>query len=139
MAFGLAFLDTNVIIRYLTKDNPQQSQRSYIFLKGVEAGTEQVETNEAVIIEVVQVLSSKVLYNLPREQIHEHIQNVLSFRGLRIPKKHTVRKALTLYASTSLDFVDCLIACHVQQSHLPALISFDEDFDGLPGVDRRAP
>lgn len=139
MTSVLPFLDTNVIIRYLTQDNPEHSRQAYNFLKGVEEGTEKVETSEAVIVEAVQVLSSKVLYHLPRQQVRNHLHNILFFRGLRIPKKTMIARALNLYVDSNLDFVDCLIVCHVQSKQLPTIISFDRDFDGISGVNRKEP
>jgi predicted nucleic acid-binding protein len=53
------FLDTNVVIRYLTQDNPDQTARATRFLQQLETGERQVITCEAVLVEIVQVLSSK--------------------------------------------------------------------------------
>jgi len=61
----MKFFDTNIIIRYLTRDDPEKAARAYAFLQEVEKGNEIVTTTEAVIAEGVHVLSSKRLYNYP--------------------------------------------------------------------------
>jgi predicted nucleic acid-binding protein len=65
----MRFLDTNIILRYLTWHNPDQSQRAYTFLQRVEAGEIAATTTEAVIAAVAYVLSSTVLYNVSRAEI----------------------------------------------------------------------
>src|SRR5438094_9433679 len=109
------FLDTNPIIRYLTRDHPDHARRAYAFFRRLEAGTLIATTCEGVLIEVVQVLSSKKLYNLPRADIRTHLRNVLGLRGLKLPHKRTYLRALDLYASTNLDFVESLNVAHMQR------------------------
>lgn len=135
----LLFLDTNVIIRYLTQDNPEQAEKAYRILQQVEAGTILVTTSEAVIVETVYVLSSRALYNLPRQEIRNHLYTILALRGLKFPRKGVYLRALDLYASTNLDFVDCLNIAHMERAKINAILSFDRDFDHIPGINRREP
>lgn len=55
----LQFLDANIFLRFLTGDNPDQSQRAYGLLQRIENGEIAATTSEAVVLEVVFVLSSK--------------------------------------------------------------------------------
>jgi len=136
----LPFLDTNVILRYLTRDVPEQAQRAYAILKQVEQGTLQVTTTEAVIVEVVQVLSSKKLYDRPRHEVQKHVSTVISFRGLKLPQKRAHLAALELYASTPrLSFVDALTVAKARQAGSSTVISFDAGFDRIQGISRREP
>ena len=52
-------VDTNIIIRHITRDDPQLAQRARVFLQQVESGTEEVLLTEGVLVEAVQVLSSE--------------------------------------------------------------------------------
>jgi predicted nucleic acid-binding protein len=133
------YLDTNVILRYLTRDDPRQAERARLFLKQVEAGSSSVTTSEAVIAEAVYVLSSRALYNLPRSDIKTHLTNIISLRGLKLPNKRTYLKALDLYAGTNMDFVDALNVAHMKRSGIETIVSFDRDFDGIAGIHRREP
>jgi len=136
----LPFLDTNLIIRYLTQDDPDQSQRAKQILDQVAAGTLQVTTSETIIGEIVFVLSSKALYNLPRDEIRRHLTNILSMKGLRLPYKRMYLRALDLYTTNpKLDFADALSVAHMERQKLSTILSFDEDFDGIPGITREEP
>ena len=130
------FLDTNIIIRYLTQDNPQQAEKAYRIFQQLEAGTATATTCEGVIIEAVHILSSKALYTLPRQDIRTHLTTVITFRGLKLPNKRTCLRALDLYATTNLDFVDALIVAHMERAKINNLLSFDRVFDRLPNITR---
>ena len=135
----MEYLDTNVILRYLTQDDPLQADRARLFLEQVQAGTTTVMTSEAVIAEVVYVLSSRALYNLPRPDIKTHLANIISLRGLKLPNKRTYLRALDLYEAANLDFVDALNVAHMERSGIQTIVSFDRDFDTIAGITRREP
>lgn len=130
------FLDTNIILRYLTQDNPGHAEKAYHIFQQLEAGTATATTCEGVIIEAVHVLSSKVLYALPREDIKTHLTTVITFKGLKLANKKTYLRALELYASTSLDFVDALILARMELAKVTTILSFDQDFDDMPNITR---
>lgn len=133
-------LDTNVIIRDLTQDDPQLAQQAHALLKRVEAGQERVRLTEGVLVEAVQVLSSKVLYNRPREQIRDRLTAIVELAGVELPDKPRYVRALALYANTpTLDFVDALLVTYAEDEPVAEVISFDEDFDRIPNITRRAP
>lgn len=135
----VVFLDTNILIRYLTKDDPEKAARAYAFLLQVEQGTTLATTAEAVIAEVVYVLSSKALYNVPRPTISQRLTAIIDLPGLRLPNKPIYRRALDLYATTHLDFVDCVVVAQMERAKLTQLLSFDQDFDKIPGITRVEP
>ena len=136
----LPFLDTNVVIRYLTQDDPDQSKRAKAILDQVQAGKLQVTTSETVLGELVFVLSSKRLYQLPREEIRMYLSAIIGMKGLRLANKRMYLRALELYASLPrLDFADALSVAEMERRKLTTIISFDEDFDGIEGITRREP
>ena len=49
----MKFFDTTIIIRYLTRDDPEKAARAYAFLQEVEKGNEIVTTTEAIIMQAV--------------------------------------------------------------------------------------
>ncbi len=133
------FLDTNIIIRYLTGDDPEQAKKAKELLTQVETKKLKVTTCEGVIVEAVQVLSSKKLYNLPRKEIRTHLVNILRLSGLKILNKRAYLRALDLYATYPfLDFVDALNIAHMERAQIKTILSFDEDFDKIPGISRIA-
>ncbi len=133
-------LDTNVIIRYLTNDNPVQSPRAYELFRQLAAGSTTVRLTEAVLVETVQVLSSKQLYNLARADIRRHLRNIISFRGALLPGKRRYLQALDLYAATpALSFVDALLVVYAQAGPSTTVVSFDLGFDKVQGLTREEP
>lgn len=133
------FLDANIVLRYLTQDNPDQAARAYALLQQVEAGTLVVTTSEAVIAEIVHVLSSKALYNVPRDEIRTRLTAFIMLKGLKIQHKRTYLRALDVYVGTNIDFVDALSIAQMERTKMITILSFDRDFDRIPGIARQEP
>lgn len=135
----MEYIDTNIFIRYLTKDDPQFSAVAYEIMRQLEEGSRTATTCEGVIVEVVQVLSSKRLYHVPRAAISFHLANVISFKGLRLSNKQVYIEALALYAAdAALDFVDALEVIYMRHAGISAMISFDTDFDRIADITRKS-
>lgn len=135
----MRFLDANVLLRYLTRDHPDHSERAYAFLRRVETGEIDATITEAVLAEVVHVLSSKVLYNVPRAMIQDQLVAILTLKGMRLRAKGRYLRALEIYAATNLDFVDALLVAHVEQTKDAVLVSFDRDYNKIASVMRKEP
>lgn len=133
----LRFLDANIIIRYVTKDNQQLSQKAYQILQQIEAGTVTVTTCESIITECVQVLSSKRLYHFTREQVKTVLGILLSLKHLKLTHKNMYKRALEIYAASALDFPDALAIAHMERQRISDIYSFDTDFDRVASVKRR--
>jgi predicted nucleic-acid-binding protein len=135
------YLDTTIIIRYLTQDDPDQAAQARGVLERARAGEVTLPVSEAVIVETVNVLSSRVTYNLPRPDIERHVTNILQLRGLRVPHRSTYLRALRLWveAPAVRDFVDALHVAHMERLGLREIVSFDADFDRFAQVVRRVP
>jgi predicted nucleic acid-binding protein len=135
------FLDTNILIRYLTQDDPAKAAGARALLKQVEAGQLTLVTSESIVVEAVQVLSSKVLYNQPRPKVATDLTTILSLPKLKLPNKRVCLRALALWvnASASVDFVDALSVAQMEHQGIATIASFDEDFDRFPQIKRQAP
>ena len=91
----MRFLDTNVILRYLTRDDEAKAEACRVLLERVNAGAEQVMVSEAVFTELVYVLSSRRLpYQLARADILARLVPILAMRGLKLPHKRMYLRAL---------------------------------------------
>jgi predicted nucleic-acid-binding protein len=121
------FGDTNLFIRFLTKDDLVKAQAVYNLLQKVKKKEVELHVSEIVLAEIVHILSSKILYNLPRSEVKNKLQTLLLLENLKIPNKKNYFKALDFYSEYNIDFADCLIASRVLESDLK-LISFDKDF-----------
>jgi predicted nucleic-acid-binding protein len=131
----MAILDTNVILRFLTKDNPEQSPRAAGFFQDIQDSVRTVQLTEAVIVEVEQVLSSKNLYNLDRETIRHGLGSLIQLPCVEVPNKRIYLEALDLYVQFSrLSYVDALCATYARRSDDATVISFDRGYRNLSGV-----
>ena len=137
----MRFLDTNVILRYLTRDDEAKAAACYELFQRVQRGEERLHTCEAIITEVVYVLSSpRAPYRLNQEEIRARLLPILTLRGLNLPQKRVFLKALDLYVSHSfLDFEDALAAAHMERQGVIEIFSYDRDFDRVPGLKRVEP
>lgn len=133
------FIDTNIIIRYLTNDDPVKKQACYALLKQAEENKVSLTTSEAVITEAVYVLASKRHYSLSPEEIRDRLHPVLSIRGLKLDHRRTYLRALELYVVYCFDFDDCLSIAHMERQRLQEMYSYDQDFDRVENVTRVEP
>lgn len=129
-----AFIDTNVIIRLLTNDDPDKRRRSKQLFDRVEQGMLRVTAPITVIADAVFVLSSSRTYNLPRTAVAAQLLALVKLRNFRLRNRRAVIRALELYASTNLDFGDAFIAASMSESGSTELYSYDTDFDRLRGI-----
>lgn len=122
-------IDTNVLIRLLTGDDPRQYRRA----------AELVQTgawvSHVVLVETVWVLSS--VYDCDRHRIARAIAMMLEHAQLRLEAPDVVAAALDRFtANRGVEFSDCLILETARKAgHLP-LGSFDRALAGLDGAVR---
>lgn len=136
----MRFVDANIFIRYLTQDDRAKAAASYALFQQVRDRQEELFTSEAIVAEVTYVLSSVKHYALPHADIAARLRPVLRLRGLKLPNKRTVMHALALYeAHQNLDFEDALAVAHMHRAGLGVIVSYDRDFDGMPGIRRDEP
>jgi predicted nucleic acid-binding protein len=136
----LKFLDANVILRYLTRDDETKAESVYQFLQRVGSGDEEVTTTEAILIEVVYVLASPRLYGLGPDDIRARLVPILNLRGLKLPHKQMYLDALDRYvAFPFLDFEDALAVAQMDRKQIEEILSYDRDFDRVSGIRRTEP
>jgi predicted nucleic acid-binding protein len=135
----MRFVDTNIFVRYLTDDHPSMSVSSARFLARVAAGAETAFVSESVIAEIAYVLHGQP-YGLNNREIAERLRVLLATQGIQMPEKQTVRRAIDLYgAYAQLDFEDALAVAHMERLGIKEIVSFDRDFDRIPGITRVEP
>ena len=135
----MQFIDANVFLRFLTRDDVIKAERVKILLERAEQGEVELTTSESVICELVFVLSSPNLYNLSRERVRTLLLPIVSLRGLKLPNRSVVLRGLDLCAGTPMDFVDALAIAHMEARSVTEGYSYDEHFDGVSGIRRLEP
>ena len=130
----MLFVDANVFIGYLTNSPPHQGGQALEFFRDLAKASVVATTTEGVLVEITQVLSSKKGLAYPRVEISRELAKFLEFRGLRIENRDLHMRALDRYASTNLDYVDCLLIEYADGQG-DAVVSFDRDYDRVrPGI-----
>jgi predicted nucleic acid-binding protein len=133
------FIDTDVIIRFLTGDDPGKQAAATALFEQVEQGLLSVQAPDTVIADAVYMLSSPRLYHIARSAIQEMLAALVRLPQFHVQNRLSVLRALDLYASTRLDFGDTLIIASMEQQGSHLLYSYDTDFDRIEGITRREP
>ena len=134
-----AFIDTDLIIRLLTGDDPVKQEAVATLFERVVDGDPVITAPDTVIADAVHVLSSRHLYRLPREQVAALLRPIVSLPGFRLQQRAIVLRALELYETTNLDWGDVMIAAAMERTGSTIVYSYDRDFNRLPGIERREP
>ena len=135
----MKFLDANIILRYLVRDDLKKAEHCYELFQKVKNGDIEITTCEAVIAEVVYVLSSPKLYNLPRDEICSILLPILNLNGLKIFQKQLYIIALNIYASNNIDFEEAICVAYMQKYKIKEILSYDSDFDKIEEIKRLEP
>ena len=95
----MKLIDANVILRFLLNDvEPQSRVAKEAIAKGA-------FTVPEVIAEVLYVLTT--VYKEPRENVGRILN--LFIDNISVSDKSIIKEALSQYANTSLDYVDCVL------------------------------
>ncbi len=137
----MRYLDTNIILRFLTRDDEAKAAACYRLFERVSKGHEELTTSVATIAEATYVLSSeRGPYRLQPDEIAVRLHPIVSLRGLMMSDKRVCIRALDLYAHYPfLDFADALGVAHMEAKGIVEILSYDRDFDRVPGVARVDP
>jgi predicted nucleic acid-binding protein len=133
------FIDTDVIIRFLTGDDLKKQAAATALFEQIEQGLLTVIAPDTVIADAVYVLSSRRLYHLARSEVRELLAPLVHLSHFRVQNRSNILRALDLFASTNLDFGDTLIIATMEQQNSHILYSYDNDFDHIQGNTRREP
>ena len=136
MPTPVRFLDTNILLRHLLGDVPEQSPRASALLKRVEAG-HRVRITESIVFEVVFTLQRT--YKKSRQEIYDNLLPILELPGITLPGKAIIREAFRLFIQTPLSIIDAYHAALMVDLGMTEIYSFDPHFDRAPGITRLEP
>ncbi len=125
-------VDTNLIVRFLLNDNPQQALASEKVFK---QSSDLVITDIAVA-ETVWTLQS--FYGFSRQEIVEKIFKFLQSKNF-ICNQELLFNSLFLYLNHNISFVDAYFAAYAEIEKLEGIYSFDEGLDKIKTIKRFKP
>jgi predicted nucleic-acid-binding protein len=128
-----AVLDTNVLVRHLTADPPEQGRRATAFL----TRAEELLLPDLVVAELVYVLESR--YELEHPRVAELVRAVIAFPAIVVLDQTLLLRALELYERERLDFTTSSLAASAERSGVGAVASFYRSLESLASVRRIEP
>jgi len=132
------FADTNLFLRLLTNDVPEQVDAFVDLLKKAADGEFQFVINPLVIAEIVWTLES--YYQQPKSRIQAQILAILNTPGLDVADSDLVLQAIHGYVEKNVDFIDAFNAAWMQQQGIVSVCTFDEKhFKRFEGIHTLAP
>ena len=128
-----AFIDTNVLVRHLTGDPPDQAARASRYLRA-ERGLFLVDL---VVAETVYVLES--FYDVPRAQIAEAVRSLLALTSVVAVDPAVLLRAVEVYELDRLDFAEAYLVACAESTGVGRVASFDRSVDRVGTVVRVEP
>ena len=118
-------LDTNIIIRFLTRDNLVLTEKAEKIFKN--AKKKQLVIPDFILTEIVWVLLS--FYELKKNKVVEKLEGMLSFDKFDL-NRQVLKKAIDVYRNNNIFFVDAYLWV-LSQSKNCKLVTFDKRLAAL--------
>ena len=122
-------LDTDVLVRYLTHDDPAQYAKAAAFIGAAADRGERFVVNTAVLCELVWVLGTA--YEYSRDDIASALEQIFATAEFEIERLDDARRALRDFRATKGDFSDALIGRINRSLGAEHTVTFDRDLKGI--------
>jgi predicted nucleic-acid-binding protein len=124
------FVDTNIFLRPIVKDDPLKVAACENIIDLISKGAIEAFTSHLVLAELVW--TSQKSYHIEKGEISKVLQGIASIKNLKIKEEFNVMAAIRHYTRRGVKFIDALIASDSSiQSGGVQIISYDRDFDKL--------
>lgn len=124
-------LDTNVLVRYLVQDDPNQAAKATHLIEDAAARGEPCFLSCVVLCETAWVLASA--YDCDRKAIGSVLEKILSVKSFEIESRDAVLKAVNSCLKDRGDFPDLLIGALCEANSCATTITFDKKLGRVPG------
>ena len=124
-------LDTNVIVRFLMRDDAEQAALANTVFAEFTVSTPGFVCRE-VLVELVWVLQK--IYRLPRTDVADAIEGLLGAREMVVESADSVAIAVDRLRKGGAGFADQMIALAGQGAGCGKTVTFDRKAAGLPGM-----
>ncbi len=121
-------LDTNVLVRYIVKDDRAQFARARRVIE--ERLTPEEPGWIGLIVTAELVWALRFHYDYTREEIAGVIERLLYSSDVKFEHEATVARALDLFRQFRIDFADALIALSNEGNGCSSTVSFDQRLVG---------
>jgi predicted nucleic-acid-binding protein len=124
-------LDTNVLVRFLVRDDAEQFERARQLIRREVGRGEPVLVSLLVLLETEWVLRSR--YALPKADILAVLSSLLEAAELEFEDEGAIEEALFTWRDSNAQFADCLIGARHRQLGCRATATFDSKAAKLLG------
>ncbi|HEX4496875.1 MAG TPA: type II toxin-antitoxin system VapC family toxin [Thermoanaerobaculia bacterium] len=124
-------IDTNILVRFVTRDDPRQAQIIRDLFEQAEAENERFHVSSTVLCELVWVLRSQYRYD--RGEICSTLASLLEIGLLQVQDRDLARRALEQFRTGPADFSDYLIGWQDRRAGCQETLTFDRGLDETPG------
>ena len=125
-------LDTNVLVRYLTEDDPVQSRRAADCLATVTARGGRCFISALVLCELSWVLRGA--YDVSKADLITTLDQILATSQFVIGDKDIIRRGLDAYRGGRADFADYVIGAVHAEAGCERTVTFDRRLRHAVGV-----
>jgi len=126
-------LDTNVLVRYLTQDDPVQSRKATSLIEQTLTGQDPGFISIVVMVETVWVLERA--YGFAAGEIAAAIERTLQASILIVDSEQEVFTAMMALKEDRASFADALIGALDTKAGCSATVTFDRKASRLDGFD----
>jgi predicted nucleic-acid-binding protein len=123
-------LDTNILVRYLTQDDPAQARAATRFIESELSARRPGFVSSIVLCEIIWVLEE--CYHVERAELSGIVEGLLSSRELLVEHAAAARAAL---AHAGADLSDAIIHEIGRARRCETTVTFDKKFARLDGVE----
>jgi predicted nucleic-acid-binding protein len=116
-------LDTNVIVRYLTQDDPAQSSLANALIEQTLSVENPGFVSTVALVEIVWVLESG--YRCDRARVVTIVERLLRAKSLLVEDADRAWQATRAYAQGKADFADCMIERAGHANGCERTVTFD--------------
>ncbi len=123
-------IDTNVLVRYLVRDDEAQFEKASRLIKREIGVGEAVFVSLPVLLETEWVLRSR--YGFKKAEIVDAISGLLDATEIQFEAEAAIEESLNYWKDSTADFADCLIGAHNRRLGCRATATFDAKAARLP-------
>lgn len=124
-------LDANVILRFLTKDEPEQAAAAAEMMQRSAEGELELEIPFSVVTETVFTLSRH--YRLSKKEVSEKLLALLASPKIKLIGPEWAFAALEEFGSTPTSFGDACVAAVARHRNI-CVATFDAGFKKIPAI-----
>ena len=124
-------LDTNVLVRYLVRDDDEQAEAARSLLESLTVDRPGYICRE-VTVELIWVLERA--YGYSRDQIATRLEELVAIEGLVFEEADDVARSASLYRAGGAGFSDLMILAAAERADAHPLYTLDQKAARLEGV-----